>query len=57
MKKIFIEKEKKHFTHLVYSIKRNEIKNVEKLFLNWDTVKEINMGTYQEKDFMEFDKK
>jgi hypothetical protein len=57
MKQIFIEKEKKHFTHLVYSIKKNEIKDVKKLFLNWDSIEKLNEGPYQEKDFMEFAKK
>jgi hypothetical protein len=57
IKKIFVDEEKKHFTHQVYSIKRNEIKKIEKLFLNWDSIEKIYKGPYQEKDFMEFAKK
>ena len=53
IKKIFIEEEKKFYTHLVYSIKRDEIERVEKLFLNWNGVNVSYEGLYKERDFME----
>jgi hypothetical protein len=52
IKSIFIQPERKSYTHLVYSIKRDEVKQAEKLFINWVTIKMIYKNIYQENKFM-----
>ena len=55
IKNIFI-KPNKTFTHLVYSIKRDEIRKAEKMFVNWVTLKMVYKNIYPEKEFMKIKK-